>query len=153
MEYTFDKEIALDSLQKIKAIRNWYGCRIPNTWRGYPSNDSCRGEDYHRFNVVGQPIYVSANLWAERKIKWYFIRYFLRFFGVSGFFSIFAPWTLAHASVEVPVRHRGNINKRLLCSEYFWIYHIQKSSKTERISCRRLCVKHGRDLSGFAGLW
>ena len=28
-----------------------------------------------------------------------------------------------------------------------------KRAKTERISCRRLCFKHGRDLSGFWGLW
>lgn len=29
---------------------------------------------------------------------------------------------------------------------------FEKETKSERISCKRLCVKHGRDLSGFCRL-
>ena len=47
-----------------------------------------------------------------------------------------------------------NNNKRLLLFGIaLRIYQIQKETKTEWISRRRSCIMHGRDLSGFGGLW
>ncbi len=44
------------------------------------------------------------------------------------------------------------INKRLLLfGKALRIYQIQNEVQPERISRKRLCVRHGRDLSGLTG--